>query len=175
MHVRADRVFRELVPELPFKPVMHIWRVLRMLDVWLGAPRDERTEMFVPGGLAELEEEILLSAYDRRLSDPLAVIVGCLGPSPPSDARLGWACLCVAEWASLYGYHHTFLGFAYSAALVTDSARYYVVAELAAVRVELAQLAEHDPDDRRLALESRRRELGNIVAAEGGLVSLTES
>ena len=171
VHVRPDYVFAELLARLPAKPSMHVWQALRMLHIWLGASDDERIGMFVPEGLAELEEEILLSAYDRRLSDPLAVIVGCLGPSPVSAARLGWACLCVSDWASQNRFPHTMLGFAYCGAFATDSPRYYLVAELAAVGVELAGLAGDDPEHRRAGLEARRRELAKVVAAEGGLVS----
>ena len=172
VHVRPDFAFSELLPVLPVSPAMHVWRVLRMLQIWLGATEDERASMFVPGALAELEEAILLSAYDRRLGDPLAVIVGCLGPSPEPAARLGWACICVADWASVNGFPRAMLGFAYCAAYETDSVRYYVVAELARVSVDLSELPADDPERGRAALEERRRQLAKVVAAEGGLVSL---
>jgi hypothetical protein len=78
----------------------------------------------------------------------------------------------VADWAALNGFPNTMLSFAYSAADATGSVRYYLVAELARVSVELAELPTGDPENGRAALEERRRQLAKVVAAEGGLVTL---
>lgn len=169
-HVRPDVVFREVTARLPALPAIHLWQVLRLLHLWLSAPDDERDLMFVAEGMVELEEAILLSAYDHRLRDPLAVIVACLSPAAPAD-RLGWACICAAEWAALTGFPRVLLAFAFSAAYATGSSRYYMVAELAAVNIELSELPPHDPEGTRNRLQQRRRELAQIIADDGAFVS----
>lgn len=172
VRVRPQAVFHELLPELAPKPTMHVWRVLRTLHLWLRAPEDERASLFDPAALLELEEAILLSAYERRLADPLAVVVGFMA-SPGPVEKLTWACICVADWASRNAFPQTKLGFAYCAAYAANSVRYYLVAELAAVGVDLAALPEDDPENLRRDLELRRRQLAAMIAADGGLVSLT--
>jgi hypothetical protein len=172
VRVRPEAVLYELVPDLAPKPTMHLWRVLRYLHLWVVAREEERASLFDAAALLELEESILLSAYDRRLGDPLAVIV-CHLVSPGPMEKLTWACICVAEWASHHGFTHTKLGFAYCAAYAANSVRYYLVAELAAVGLDLAELPDGDPENRRKDLEFRRRHLAALIAADGGLVSLT--
>lgn len=174
VRVRPEAVLRELQHGLSPKPAMHLWRTLRLLHLWLNEREAERASLFDPAGLADLEEAILFSAYDRRLGDPLAVIVDCIGPTPAPVERLAWACMCVAEWAALNGFPRTKLGFAYCGAYASNSVRFYLVAELAAVVVELADLLDgRDPENLRADLEERQRELAARVAANGGLVSLT--
>lgn len=174
VRVRPEDVFHELLPELAPKPTMHVWRVLRTLHLWLRAREDERASLFDPAALLELEEAILLSGYDRRLGDPLAVIVDCI-VSPGPVEKLSWACICVAEWASRKAFPHTKVGFAYCAAYAANSVRYYLVAELAAVGVDLAALPDGDPENLRRDLILRRRQLTALISADGGLVSLSGS
>jgi len=50
--------------------------------------------------------------------------------------------------------------------------RYYLVAELAGVGVDLAALPDDDPENLRRDLELRRRQLAALITADGGLVSL---
>lgn len=169
-HVRPDVVVREVTARLPALPAMHVWQVLRLLQLWLSAPENERDLMFVADGMVELEETILLSEYDQRLRDPLAVILACLRPTAPTE-RLGWACICAAEWAALTEFPRVLLAFAFGAAYAADSPRYYMVAELAAVNIELSELPPHDPEGSRSRLQQRRRELAQIIASDGAFVS----
>ena len=160
-------MFRELTTRLPANPAMHLWQVLRMLHLFHSSPEDERGLLFVPAAVTELEETILLSSYDQRLRDPLAVIVSCLGSAAASADQLGWACICAAEWAVLNCFPRVVIAFAYAAAYATGSSRYFLVAELAAVSVQLGELPTDDPEGDRTALEERRRQLTELIATEG--------
>lgn len=173
LHIRHEVILRELLGNVPYNCAEDVWRVLRMLHLWLNEPEAHRVELYDGASLDNVERAILLAAYDERIRDPLAIILSCLGSSEQDPQKLGWACLCAADWAALGGFKHTMLAFTYAAAFATESPHYYLVAELAAVNVELTELPSDDSENYVGILEARRRRLTAMVAARGGLVSLT--
>lgn len=155
-HVRPDLVLADTA-SLPPEARMHMWRVIRSLQLWLGVPDAGRAGLF-GNAMAKLELDLLRAMYDDGIRCPLAVIAGSLRPGVPVEKeRVGFACMCVAEWASLAGLHRVTLAFAHAAACVTQAPAYRVVAELAEVSYALAGPAVEGLDRREL--EERRAAL----------------
>lgn len=168
----TDAPQRELT-ELPPLPFRHAFTVIRLLRDWLLAAPRTRSQRFPPSELATLEEEILTSSYDLGLRDPLSVIVGRLSYGAVADSELAWACLCAAQWAQTKRLTALALFFSNSAAAASDAVEYYLIAEMMAANADLAKLiATSGPADRIEALRTRLRQLAEMVAAEGALVSL---
>jgi len=97
---------------------LHTWRVLRSLALWIA---DDWTPPFNADGMRELERQILTSVYDDAIRLPLAVIARGLTPGAEDTEleRMGYACLCVAEWAHARGFNALCLSFAHASALAT--------------------------------------------------------
>jgi hypothetical protein len=114
---------------LPGLGAQHTWRVLRCLALWIAEDCAE-VPPFDGRGMRALEEQILTSAYDDQLRLPLAVIARSLTPGA-EDAdvvRMGYACLCVAEWAHARGLDSVATSFADASALATGLESYAEVA-----------------------------------------------
>jgi hypothetical protein len=124
-----DGVLSE-VRTLPAAGVAHAWRVLRLLAVRAADPRPAKPVTFDRSGMAALEESILFADYDEAIRYPLAVLARCLTPGvEPDPERLGWACLCAAEWAFSIGHApETGRSFTYAAAVITGRSAYLAVA-----------------------------------------------
>ena len=127
--IRPDGVLTE-IRTLPGAGVVHAWRVLRLLEVWSASPVPVA---FDRRGTKQLETSILNADYDEGIRNPLAVLARLLTPRvKPDPARLGWACLCVAEWAiSDGGAPETARSFIYAAARITGLNSYMALARAA--------------------------------------------
>ncbi|HEX8697061.1 MAG TPA: hypothetical protein VF746_31875 [Longimicrobium sp.] len=116
-----------VAPLLPGLGVLHTWRVLRSLVLWIAA---DRTAPFTVCGMQALEEQILTADYDHEIRLPLAVIARSLTPGA-EDANMGrmaYACLCVAEWALGRGLNGVAVAFADAGALASGLEPYAEVA-----------------------------------------------
>ena len=114
---------------LPATGVLHAWRVLRCLVLWISADRP-RIPPFNADGMQKLEAEILASDYADEIRMPLAVIARALTPGAESAeaGRLPHACMCVAEWALGQGFDSVATSFVDAAALATGDPACAVVA-----------------------------------------------
>ena len=114
---------------LPLPGVLHTWRVLRCLVLWISADRP-RIPPFNADGMEKLEAEILTSDYADEIRLPVAVIARALTPGAEAAeaGRLPHACLCVAEWALGQGLDAVATSFADASALASGHPAYAVVA-----------------------------------------------
>jgi hypothetical protein len=130
--IRPDGVLTE-IRTLPGAGVVHAWRVLRLLEIWSASPVPVPVA-FDRRGTKQLEISILHADYDEGIRNPLAVLARLLTPRvKPDPVRLGWACLCVAEWAiSDGGAPETARSFIYAAARITGLDSYMALARAAA-------------------------------------------
>jgi hypothetical protein len=118
-----------LIGALPAFAALHAWRVLRSLSLWI-ADGCAALPPFTERGMQSLERQILTSVYDDEIRFPLAVITRAL--TPGADAaqvdRMGYACLCVTEWALARGLYPVSTAFADAAAVGTGLEKYAEVA-----------------------------------------------
>lgn len=102
-----------------------VWQVLRTLRLWTAQPEGQRDGMFDPAFMDAWERALLTGSLEPDVRFPLAVIVGELNAHPAGEARLSWACVCVADWALGRGAVRAGLAFAEAAALASPTqARY---------------------------------------------------
>ena len=145
------------IRRLPPPQSLHLEEALnRLRGCLLGRSPAERGETWEVA-LLSLESSILHAGYELSIRDPLSVIVYQCGRGGLPDDKLAWACTCAAEWARAKGFFATMLFFNHAAAAASDSIAYYLIAELAAVSVDLNGLAAsaHPRTVRRL---TRRRQ-----------------
>lgn len=117
----GPEVLAGVAPDLAFA----VWQVLRTLRLWTAQPEGEREGMFDPGFMEAWESALLTGSLEPDVRFPLAVIVGELNAHPAGEARLSWACVCVADWALGHGAVRAALAFAEAAALASPTqARY---------------------------------------------------
>lgn len=128
---------------LPSLGAVHTWRVLRLLAL-RAADSATPASPYDRSGMEALEQAILSADYDTAIRYPLAVIARLLTPGVESDfERLGWACLCTAEWAFTVGSAPaTARSFIYAAAAVTGLAPFIWFAEQYAHKPRLNATAE---------------------------------
>lgn len=114
---------------LPSFAALHAWRVLRSLSLWI-YDGCAAVPPFTARGMQSLEEQILTSAYDDEIRLPLAVIARALTPGADDTQveRMGFACLCVAEWALPRRLYPVATAFAEAAAMATGLEKYAEVA-----------------------------------------------
>ncbi|HEU4559121.1 MAG TPA: hypothetical protein VFS20_14770 [Longimicrobium sp.] len=158
-----------------------IWQVLRTLRLWTAQPEGQRDGLFDSDYMDAWERALLTGSLDPDVRFPLAVIVGELNASPAGEARLSWACVCVADWALGRRAVGAALSFAEAAALASPlQARYAWLAgrllrthgdgrtaERWLRRAYRLAVAQKDPETQARALTA----LGNLFWQRGNLVS----
>ena len=170
--IRPELMFLEMVALLPIEAAVDGWRVVRILTLWFSLESANRVGLFEDSSLELLEVRILQGRYDESIRNPLAVIVGTLHTlkvALGAENRLAYACMCAAEWAASRHAHRVMLGFATFAAEAAGTDQYRMVAELARLNVELAEMP---PEDQRLILETRRRVVVRRISELGGDVRI---
>lgn len=158
------------VRRLPCPQSSHLHQVLAVLRGHLVRARSSVGGATETENLEALEESILRSAYEPEIRDPLSVIAYRCAQQELPDRELAWACLCAAEWARSRDLLAATAFFWHSAAAASDTIPCYLAAELSSVTADLSR-APAGASRRRL----RRRwaRLAEMVAAEGGVVSLS--
>ena len=164
--LRPDAVLTQALATLPAMVVVHVWRVLRLLDLWTRESPAGRTGLFGGEELRALEYEILTGGYCEGLRAPLAVIVDLLATDGPADAqRIARACMCVVDWACGTGRPAIAVAFVRAAAGVAGIDRFRLVAELLEVNLVISAAgAEPHPT----LIERRRVLLDRFSALSAG-------
>ncbi|HEX9939763.1 MAG TPA: tetratricopeptide repeat protein [Longimicrobium sp.] len=158
-----------------------VWQVLRTLRLWTAQPEGQRDGLFDPGFMDAWERALLTGSLEPDVRFPLAVIVGELNAHPAGEARLSWACVCVADWALGHGAVRAGLAFAEAAALASPTQARYAwlagrllrthgegrTAERWLRRAYRLAVAQKDGDTQARALTA----LGNLLWQRGNLVS----
>ncbi|HSU12488.1 hypothetical protein [Longimicrobium sp.] len=124
---RGEASGAHILLELADRPVgLAIWRVFRLLTLWMGEPPESRRGLL---DADKVHAALLATAGDQPFDpeDPRGALVFILGEitaSQPDLRRAARACLAVADWALGAGAEDTALAFARAAALVGQNARY---------------------------------------------------
>lgn len=108
-----DAVLREL----PDPAALPAWETLRCLRLWLATEPARRAGLFREGAQARRELELIHQTFDLDLAGPLSVLAELLADGSTEPGEVVWACLCVAEWATLRGARETAGLYAETAAL----------------------------------------------------------
>ncbi|HEX8692503.1 MAG TPA: hypothetical protein VF746_08800 [Longimicrobium sp.] len=120
----GEPILREVDPAC----AVPLFEVYRTVLLFAGHPPGESWPLTEQ--LRAREEEVLRSALEPALRDPLAVILGQIAdPARTDPGKLAWACLHVTDWALAHDAPDTALVFAEAAALCAPaSGRWALVA-----------------------------------------------
>lgn len=168
LKIDPNVVFAEGVRVLPYDALIDLWRVLRLIVVWVAQEESARPTLYSSAGLDALEEGILVATYDLDLRAPLAVIAGAMRTACRYDSvRLAMACLAVVDWASSKRLSEVAIAFARIAMHVHPADHFRLVVELFEVSV-LLSLPDAGTDPRHPEWMVRRKDLRRLIMRRGG-------
>jgi tetratricopeptide (TPR) repeat protein len=108
----------EILGEVEGPVAVLLWKSLRSVSLWASAGPREQAELFSAGARARREAEVLATAPEEALREPLRVFAEVLGrPTRVRRETVSLACRQVVQWADARGAYETALAFAQLAAL----------------------------------------------------------
>jgi tetratricopeptide (TPR) repeat protein len=177
-----------VLDDVPGEVGIVLWQALRDVNLWAGAPREERAVLFTAGAGANRMAAVLAAGAPAALEGPLGVMARVAGdPAGAREETVSLACREVALWLEERGLPASALTFAQAAAGAApgDPAAAYAVGRLARHHGEGSRaeswlrrtvtLARHAGDWHHyarafLSLGALFHQRGNLPAAERALL-----